>query len=256
MVKELKKELSKLSGVDFFNPKYRDVFKKYFPNDTTESDVNDNEEDRLKEVLGEDVEETTKTSDTQENTADNNGENASEDKDGTSTEETKEGDESDNSDAKTSEDDGEESDAQDTTDTEPNADAGDSTETDTTESSEQTETTEGEDTQDTSSTVPTTEENTATDNTSQELLETKVELQLVKANVREDRLEAAKKLFMQEIHSLEDLDKLKDLIKQYPEWLKQNKPEAKPFGMPMGDNGDGLTEEEKRLKAMGIDPKS
>ena len=26
---ELKKELSKLSGVDMFNPKFRDVFKKY-----------------------------------------------------------------------------------------------------------------------------------------------------------------------------------------------------------------------------------
>ena len=45
MVKDLKKELSKLSGVDFFNPKYRDVFKKYFPD----------EEDAKSEDVVEDV---------------------------------------------------------------------------------------------------------------------------------------------------------------------------------------------------------
>lgn len=259
MVKELKKELSKLSGVDFFNPKYRDVFKKYFPNDTTESDVNDNEEDRLKEVLGEETEETPKAVETQENAEGNKEENTSEDNDETSTDENKEEDKSDNSDEEPSKDNGDDADTQDATDTEPNADDNDST--DTTDSSQGTETTAEDDNQDTSSTettdtLPTTEDNAGVDNTSKELLETKVELQLVKANVREDRLESAKKLFMQEIHSLEDLDKLKDLIKQYPEWLKQNKPEVKPFGMPLEDNGDGLTEEEKRLKAMGIDPKS
>ena len=37
-VKELKRELSKLSGLDFFNPKYRDVFKKYFPDETGDED--------------------------------------------------------------------------------------------------------------------------------------------------------------------------------------------------------------------------
>ena len=30
---ELKRELSKLAGIDFFNPKYRDVFKKYLPDE-------------------------------------------------------------------------------------------------------------------------------------------------------------------------------------------------------------------------------
>ena len=54
MIIELKKELSKLSGVDFFNPKYRDVFKKYFPNDESTDAENTNEEERLKEVIGED----------------------------------------------------------------------------------------------------------------------------------------------------------------------------------------------------------
>jgi hypothetical protein len=32
------------------------------------------------------------------------------------------------------------------------------------------------------------------------------------------------------------------------------KPEPKPFGMAVGERGAGLTEEQKRLKAMGIDP--
>ena len=39
---ELKRELSKLSGVDFFNPKYRELFKKAFPEDK------DAEEEKLK----------------------------------------------------------------------------------------------------------------------------------------------------------------------------------------------------------------
>jgi uncharacterized alkaline shock family protein YloU len=39
---ELKRELSKLSGVDFFNPKYRDVFKKYF---TEKEDAKDEGKD-------------------------------------------------------------------------------------------------------------------------------------------------------------------------------------------------------------------
>ena len=30
---ELKRELSKVTGIDFFNPKFREIFKKHFPND-------------------------------------------------------------------------------------------------------------------------------------------------------------------------------------------------------------------------------
>ena len=41
---ELKRELSKLSGIDFFNPKFRDVFKKYFPDDK------DAEEEKLEQM--------------------------------------------------------------------------------------------------------------------------------------------------------------------------------------------------------------
>lgn len=240
-VKELKKELSKLSGIDFFNPKYRDVFKKYFPNDTTENDVNDNEEDRLKEVLGEEKEET-KIPDTQENSTGEVEEKADDKKEDAPSDE--QGEETDKADTDPTEEKVENNDAEDTSDTENN------------EGSEQTETV-AEENQDVSTTdAPNPTNSEQNNNTSNELLEMKVELALVRAGVREDRLDAAKKLFMADIHSIEDLSKLKDLVQQYPEWLKQTKQEAQPFGMPLGDNGDGLTEEEKRLKAMGIDPRS
>ena len=39
---ELKRELSRLTGIDMFNPKFRDVFKKYFPNEEdTEEKIED-----------------------------------------------------------------------------------------------------------------------------------------------------------------------------------------------------------------------
>ena len=49
---ELKKELSKLTGIDMFNPRFREVFKKYFPEDK------DAEEERLEDLeLNEESEE-------------------------------------------------------------------------------------------------------------------------------------------------------------------------------------------------------
>ena len=47
MINELKRELSKISGVDFFNPKYRDVFKKYFSDDKDEKEEEQAEEETL-----------------------------------------------------------------------------------------------------------------------------------------------------------------------------------------------------------------
>ena len=109
--------------------------------------------------------------------------------------------------------------------------------------------------------VQDTEESTeqiSTDNPPafQELLETKIELALVKAGIREDRIEAAKRLFKTEIHGLEDLDKIKDIIKEFPEWQKLKKEHGKGFGIAIKENGTSLTEEEKKLKSMGIDPKN
>lgn len=225
MIIELKKELSKLSGVDFFNPKYRDVFKKYFPNDESTDAENTNEEDRLKEVIGEDSYEelTEETSNETENIDETN---ADVDDNSSDTEE--------NEDISNVEQDqveeNEETDAVEESLSEDKVES----EAEKNEESKDTETSEDKD---------------------KELLETKVELELVKAGVRDDRLESARKLFMEDIKSLNDLDKLKDLIKQYPEWLKDKKNTARPFGMPLDNTDDGLTAEEKRLKAMGINPR-
>lgn len=214
MIKEFKKELSKLSGVDFFNPKFRDVFKKYFPD--SDEDINTNEEDRLKEVIGEetynDLQEEENSQEVVENI----------------TEETEE-------------------------DTSSNEEENLATENEEIVEDEPEEVKEDED----KTVEPEEEQNNSIENdsTKEELLETKVELELVKAGVREDRLEPAKRLFISEVKNLGDLDKLKELIKEYPEFLKSNKADTKPFGMPITDNSDVLTAEEKRLKAIGINPR-
>lgn len=215
MIKEFKKELSKLSGVDFFNPKFRDVFKKYFPD--SDEDINTNEEDRLKEVIGEetynDLQEEENSQEVVENV----------------TEETEE---------------------------EPSSNEEESLETENEEIAEEDKPEEVKEDED--KTIELEEEqnnSTESDSTKEELLETKVELELVKAGVREDRLEPAKRLFISEVKNLGDLDKLKELIKEYPEFLKSNKADTKPFGMPITDNSDVLTAEEKRLKAIGINPR-
>jgi len=104
--------------------------------------------------------------------------------------------------------------------------------------------------------VPTEDAEEPKDTSNTELLEVRLELELIKAGIRPDRLASAKKLFMQEIHSIDDLAKVPDLVAQYPEWKKQDGEEAKPFGMSLDDNGDGLTAEERRLREMGIDPKA
>lgn len=104
---------------------------------------------------------------------------------------------------------------------------------------------------------PTSESGTeATGDTTQELLDTKIELALIKLGIREDRLEAAKRLFKTEIHSIEDLDKLKELVKEFPEWQKQKREQGAGFGANLKENGNSLSEEEKKLKSMGIDPKN
>lgn len=229
-VKELKKELSALSGVDFFNPKYRNVFKKYLPNDFTDSEnVDSMEEERLNDVLGLEENQEEKTTDVDETKEDANKEESEKD------EITEDGETSDDLEEELNEEDSDlEEETKDTEDPSEETSADENAESEIK-----------------------TDENLQKDhnNVSQELLEAKVELQLVKSGVREERIESAKKLFMSDIKSIEDLDKLKDLIKQYPEWLKSEKPKAQAFGISMDDNGDGLTEEEKRLKEMGINPR-
>lgn len=215
MVNEFKRELSRISGVDFFNPKYRDVFKRYFQDDDKEDELSA-EEERLNEVIGED---NNTKADTENEQTDNSTE--------TEIEEKVEDEQTEDTDSNTDEE-----------------QKGNSEPVE----EEKTNTENVENSEPVVKSTPT--------EPSQDLIDAKVELELVKAGVREDRLEPAKRLVEPEVHSLEDLDKVKELIKQFPEWLKDSAVNTKPFGMPVGEGNSDLTEEEKRLKAMGIDPRN
>ena len=197
---ELKKELSKLSGVDMFNPKFRDVFKKYFPEDK------DAEEERAAELVGEDVEDKVEEAVAEEV-------------------------------------------AEDTTVDTPAEEVAENIE-DAKEVEEAQETVENIDEVVTDTEAETIE--TAVDNTSAELLDAKIENELLKGDIKPEKLNAAKRVMKVEVTSLEDLDKIREiLIRDYPEWVRGN--DTKGFGMSVDESGDGLTEEEKRLKQMGID---
>jgi hypothetical protein len=222
MIKELKKELSALSGIDFFNPKYREVFKRYFPNDSEEVTA---EEERLNEMVEEPVVEPTEVD---EEKADE----IVEDK----TEEVKQ-------------DEVTEEVAEDVAEAEAVEEVAEQTNEENAEATEEVKEELSEDIQ-----VAEEKAEEKIDDHA-ELIDAKVELELVKAGVRTDRLEPAKKLLMAEIKKMEDVDNVKEWIKQYPEWLHVDKPLAKPIGMTMDNAGDGLTEEEKKLKQMGINPR-
>lgn len=226
MIKEFKKELSRLAGIDFFNPKFRDIFKRYLPDDADKEEETTAEEERLKEVVGdEQVEDIEK-----ELASENSNESAEEE----NTEDIQNTDEE----AKTEEN------VDETVQDEESADDKENDEPD------------GDNSTDESLNAEPASEAEPKQEANQELVDTKVELELVKAGVREDRLEPAKRLILSEIHGLDDLDKVKEMIKQFPEWLKESAVNTRPFGMPVGEGGGDLTEEEKRLKAMGIDPRN
>lgn len=207
---ELKKELSKLSGVDMFNPKFRDVFKKYFPDDK------DAEEQALEEkgIETDAVEENTVAEEIAEETA------------------------------------------EETTEVVENKDAEevaeDVAEADTVE--------EAEDVVEDAVAEEVAEEKveevteTAVDNTADELLDARIENELLKGGVRPEKLIPAKRVMKVEVNSLEDLGKVQEILREYPEWVRGY--DNKGYGMPVDETGDGLTEEEKRLREMGIDPKN
>lgn len=215
MVKDLKKELSKLSGVDFFNPKYRDVFKKYFPD----------EEDAKSEDVVEDVD-------------------LVEEVEAPVVEDIKETEEVVDEDVKdeTTEDEVVEEVVEDTVE-----DVVDNNEEIVEDANNQPETLE-------ETAVENVESVEADDNVRAELLDAKIELELIKSGVKPERLSSAKKYAKYEITSLDELDKIQDMLSEYPEWVAGEK--AENFGMPVDENSDNLTEEEKRLKEMGIDPKN
>lgn len=198
MVKELKRELSRLSGVDFFNPKYREAFKKFFPDDADEA--KEEAEDEAAETNAEEVK---------------------------GFEETKGKIEENEQDAEVPE---RESDGND--------------EDDVDQESEEEDEYDSEDSEEKS-------ERHGIDPYA-ELLEARIENELLRGGVREDRLEHAMRLAKSEICCIEELHKVKDILNDFPEWVRAEKP--KGYGMEV-DPHDGLTAEERRLKEMGIDPK-
>lgn len=215
---ELKRELSKLSGIDFFNPKFRDVFKKYFPDDK------DAEEEKL-EQMG--IEEET------EEVVEDNPEEMVEDK----LEEVSESE----------------------TDTENDVEDMVEEKADTEEETQEVAETiedEAQEIQDETVTDEVAEPEVAVDNTNnleEELYDVKIENELRKLGVRDDKIEPAKRMAKYEIAGMEDLARLGEIVRQYPEWTTSYRPQG--FGMSVDEGKYNLTEEEKRLKQMGIDPR-
>jgi cobalamin biosynthesis protein CobT len=212
---ELKKELSKLSGVDMFNPKFRDVFKKYFPEDK------DAEEEALKEkgIETDEVEENTVAEEIAEETAEETTEEVVEDKDAEEV-------------------------AEDVAEADTVEEAGEVVEDAVAEEVAE-ETTEEK-----------VEEVTeaAVDNTATELLDARIENELLKGGVRPEKLNAAKRVMKVEVNSLEDLGKVQEILREYPEWVRGY--DNKGYGMSVDEAGDSFTAEERRLMEMGIDPRN
>lgn len=133
---------------------------------------------------------------------------------------------------------------------------GDVTEEEETKSEDDSESADGEETETQSSGEDNTETADATEGESNsmeaELFDAKLEAKLLRAGVREDKLDAAKKLFKAD-HTLADVEQVEKWVKEYPEWIKQKtKEQAKGFGMGVGENDTAETAEDKRLRELGI----
>lgn len=220
---ELKKELSKLTGIDMFNPRFREVFKKYFPDEKDAEEerfeaMEDLEDEKVLEDAGKVEPEVEEEPKEEEPVEDKKAEDLEEDID--KAEDEREID-------KIEEDKAEEPEVEDEKKEEVN------------EESEEI----GEKVDD------------LKDNYNDELYDAKLELALIKNKVREDRVEPAKKYIKSVVADASELDKVGDILKEFPEWIKRENHEMHGFGMSVDEDGDGLTEEEKRLKAMGIDPR-
>lgn len=225
---ELKRELSQLSGEDFFNPKYRDVFKKYAGEDLTEAEAEKMEEMGI--PVDEQPDEVVEAREDKQ--AEENAEEAQEEVKDVPTDaeqiEAKEED-IDKAEDEREIDKIEEDKAEEPAKEEEKA----------------------EEVKEESDEIGKEVDELKDDEIADELLDTKIELELVKGGVRDDKLEPAKRMAKFEIQSLDDLDKVKELLAMYPEWLKSYK--AEKFGMPVDEDVNNLTAEEKRLKQLGID---
>lgn len=204
---ELKRELSRATGIDMFNPKFREIFKKYFPNDE------DAEEKKLEDQgLLEDVKKVDEEPEVKE---DKKVEDKLEDIDKAEDEREIDKIEEDKADDGDKEDEKKEEVAEESEEIGKDVDE-------------------------------------LKDDKS-ELLDAKIELELMRNGVRPERLESAKKFAKYEVTSLDELGKIREMLKEYPEWVRGYRPDN--FGMPVDENKNELTEEEKRLKAMGINPR-
>lgn len=212
-MKEKKRKLSEILGVNLFDAKFKEVDK------VLSDDKPKKEEEPAKDTETSETNNATKEPETKET---NSEEAAMEDKDASQEEQ-----------AKTE-------DAEEDLDDEETIEEGDATET------ESAEIVKEDNVEDTES------DNASSVNAEAELFDAKLEARLLRANVREDRIDAAKKLFKAD-HTLADIDKVGKFIKEYPEWTKQKtKEQAKGFGMDVGEHDNSESAEERRLRELGI----
>lgn len=243
---ELKRELSKLSGIDFFNPKYRDVFKKYFPEEE------DAEEKRFEEVVGEPLEEKVEEpaveSVEEVKGIEEEPKEVEEEKVEEPVEDKEEVAEPVAEEEKPVEAEQVEDKVEDIEKAE------DEREIDKIEE-EKAENSEKEDEKHEEVNEESKEIGKDVDNLKDELFDAKLELELVKGGVREDKLEPAKDYLKYKLNGVEDLEQVKDVLKEFPEWVKHDKHDVGGFGMAVKEIGDNLTAEERRLKQLGIEPR-
>jgi len=205
---EFKRELSKITGEDYFNPKFRELFDRYFPDD-------DKDVEEVKEEPVEELENKVENSEVEEPAVAEPVEEKVEDIE--KAEDEREID-------KIEEDKAEEPEVVD-------------------EKKEEV----GEESEEIGKEVDELKDDKVAD----ELLDAKIELELIKDGVRPERMNSAKKYAKIEVHSLEELDKIKEILKEFPEWVRGY--QAESFGSIVNDEDEGLTAEEKRLKELGID---
>lgn len=212
---ELKRELSRATGIDMFNPKFREIFKKYFPNE-------EDTEEKMDEMRDESVEKADEVSKVDEEVKQDEG-----------VEEVKATEEDINKAEDEREIDKIEEEKAD------NSEKRDEKAEEVNEESEEI----GKKVDDLKSKYE------------DELFDAKLELELVKNNVREDKLEPAKRYLKYELEGDKDLTRVGEILKEFPEWLKKDRNMPNPIGMSVDEVNDDLTAEERRLKQIGINPR-
>lgn len=246
---ELKKELSKLTGIDMFSPRFREVFKKYFPNDKDAEEekfeaMEDLENEQVLEDAGK-VEPMEEKEEVKEEVAEEKPKIESAVKlPEREPEEPKEEMPVEDNKVEDLEEDVEKA------EDEREIDKIEEEKAEEPEKADEKKEELNEETKEIGEKVDEMKNDYA-----DELYDAKLELALIKNKVREDRIEPAKKYIKSVLPDVEDLDKVDYVLKEFPEWTRRAVHEERGFGMSVDEIGDNLTEEEKRLKAMGIDPK-